>query len=278
MDLLNKYKPTCYDDIIGNAKPINTLLKDLKKNKYKGCHLLVGQSGSCKTTLVELISKEKKWPIRNISIADINTRGDIDDNIICLFKKSIVKKILLIDDIDLATNVSGVRNPIESKLKKLKDIVNKDKFNLIFIVSTENKTAIFKHYRLKTYKFQKNRDTALEKFTKKIFKKEGITLSEKSGDKIISELVGNSQSNVRKLLLDIQSFIQSNSNKSVIKYTSINKKIMDSSQKDKTYKDIYDLMGDIFKSVDMKDNDSIIDRESVYYTDPFIVPAVVFEH
>ena len=278
MNLIDKYTPQSYKDIVGNKKPIDTLLKDLKKNKYKGCYLLSGQSGSGKTRVVELIAKEKKWPIKNIGMIDINTRGETEDKIKHLFKKSIIKKIILIDDIDLATQTSGIRNPIESKLKKLKEWINKDKFNLIFLVSTENKTSIFKHYNnLKTYKFQKNRDTTLEKFAKTIFKSEGIKLSDKTGETIIKKIVENSQSNIRKLIQDIEMFIQTNKGKNV-KFSNKNKEVLESNKKDKTYKDMYDLMGNIFKTCNINNSNELSIRESVYYADSFLVPAVVFEH
>jgi len=239
MNLLNKYKPKSYNEIVGNKKPIDTRLKDLKKNKYKGCYLLSGQSGSGKTTIVDLISKEKKWKIKNINMIDNNSRGETDEKIKHLFKKSIIKKIILIDDIDLATQTSGIRNPIETKLKKLKEWINKDKFNLIFLVSTENKTAIFKQYNnLKTYKFQKNRDTTLEKYAERIFKDEGITLSEKTGKTIIKKLVENSRSNVRKLDKDIELFISTNKDKKTVKFSNKNKESLERNKKDTTFKNI----------------------------------------
>ena len=279
MNLLDKYKPKSHDEIVGNKKPIDTLLKDLKKYKYKGCYLLTGQSGSGKTTIVELIAKQKKWPIKNINMIDINSRGETDDKIKHLFKKSIIKKIILIDDIDLATQTSGLRNPIETKLKKLKEWINKDRFNLIFLVSTENKTSIFKHYNnLKTYKFQKNRDTTLEKYAEKIFKEEGIPLSEKTGKTIIKKLVENSHSNVRKLIQDIEMFISTNKSKKSVKFSNKNKETLESNKKDNTFKDMYDLMGSIFKTKDMNDPNEILQKESIYYADSFLVPAVVFEH
>ena len=279
MYLIEKYKPKSYNEIIGNKTPINNLLKDLKKNKYKGCYLLSGQSGGGKTTLVELISKEKKWKIQNVNMIDINTRGETKDSIRYIFKKSIVKKIILVDDIDLATNTSGLRNPTETRLKKLTEFINKDRFNLIFLVSTENKTAIFKKINnLKTYNFQKNRDTTLEKFAGKIFKEEGIILSEKTGKTIIQKLVENTNSNVRKLIQDIELFISINKDKKSVKYSNKNKITIEGNKKDTTFKNIYDLMGCIFKTKNMNDNNEILQKESIYYNDSFLVPAVVFEH
>ena len=279
MNFLAKYKPKTSTEIIGNGKVVSTLLTDLETYKYKGCYLLSGQSGSGKTTIVDLVAKDKKWPIKNIGMNDINTRGETDANITCLFKRSIIKKIILIDDIDLATNISGLRNSTETRLKKLVEFINKDKFNLIFLVSTENKTAIFKKInKLKTYKFQKNRDTTLEKFAEKIFKKEGITLSEKTGNTILKKLVENSHSNVRKLVLDIEMFIQTNADTKSVKFSNKNKETLEGNKKDKSYKDIYDLMGNIFKTKNLNDKQEVLEKESVYYADSFLIPAVVFEH
>ena len=44
------------------------------------------------------------------------------------------------------------------------------------------------------------------------------------------------------------------------------------------FKDMYDLMGSIFKTKNLNDPIEILQKESIYYADSFLVPAVVFEH
>ena len=147
MSLLEKYIPTNFKEIIGNKTIYERLQKDLKKSKYKGKYLLAGKVGTGKTSFVKLVAKLKKWKIKEIKMADISTRGEGKEknmDIKMLFKKSIVPKVILVDDVDIGTNKTSIRNGIESKVKMLKNYMNKDRNNLIFIISTENKKALFK--------------------------------------------------------------------------------------------------------------------------------------
>jgi hypothetical protein len=264
-NLLEKYKPKTLKGIIGNKKIINKLQKDLIKNKYKGCYLLTGKSGCAKTTIVEIISKEKKLKIYDLSVTNI----DINEHK-KLFSNSIMQKIILIDDIDLT---SKIRKPIETKLKVLSDLVNKDRSNLIFLISNENKKSLFKKYKkLNTYSFIKNREVTLVKYVKLVLKKQNVKLSEKNEEIIIKTLIKNSDDNIRKILINLEIFILSKHNKT-IKYTQNNKNLLNKNVKDKSYNNSYDIYREIFKK-----SDDLIDREKIYYNDSFVVPNIVYEY
>ena len=282
MSLTDKYTPTCFKDIVGNKKVYGDILKDLEKSKFKGKYLLNGKPGTGKTTFVNILSKLKKWKISEVKMSEIQTRGsdekgkEKNGKLKVLFKRSIRKKIILIDDVDLATNVTGIRNKIESKLKVLCQYINKDKNNLIFIVTTENKKAIFKHYDgLKTFTLKKVMDKTITKFVEKILKKEDKELSGKTGGTVIKKLLKNSEGNIRKVLMDLDMMTQG---KSKVKFNEGNKNLLEKNTKDKKYNNIYDIMSDSFKTCDMNDSASLQDKENVYWADTFMVGAAAFEY
>jgi hypothetical protein len=112
MDYCKKYTPQKSKDILCNYKTINDIkdfLKNFEDNPKKKIEekilLLLGSSGSCKTTICKTIFNECNYePIK----IDMFSNGNLKDNIIqglqhntldCFFSKK--KKILFLDDIDL---------------------------------------------------------------------------------------------------------------------------------------------------------------------------------
>lgn len=284
MSLLERYCPTNFKEIVGNKKVYENILKDLEKSKYKGKYLLYGKRGTGKTNFVKILSKLKKMKITEVKMIDIQTRGTTNEGssnekntkIKYLFKKSIRKKIILIDGVDLATNVSSLKNPIESKLKVLSKFINKDKNNLIFIISTENKKSIFKQYdNLKSFGLKKIMDKTLVKFVKNVLKKENKELSEKTGDTFIKKLVKNSESNIRKILMDLDLLTQ---DKKKVKFSENNKQLLGKNTNDKTYNNIYELMSASLKPCDMNNPENLQLKENIYWADTFMVGAASFEY
>lgn len=277
MNYLEKYKPETYKNIIGNKTTYDKLLKDLKKSKYRGKYLLSGKSGTGRTTFVKILSKEKKFKIQEIKINDISTRGESTNNSLrIIFKKSIIPKIILIDDIDLATNLTSIRNSVESKLKKLKELINKDKTNLIFIISTENKKSIFKEYnKLKTFVFKKNREDTIIKYILNIIKQEGLKISEKTGETLIEKIVKNADCNIRKILTDLNMLTLKTSK---ISFTEKTKETLQNNKKDKSFKDMYDFLGASLKPYTNKNDNTYEEKSKMYYTDSFLLSAATYEY
>lgn len=277
MELLEKYEPKNYKEIIGNKTTYDKLLKELKKTKYKGKYLLTGKSGTGKTTFIKILSKEKKYKIQNIKITDIITRGDETNNKLKLiFKKTILPKIILIDDIDMSTNITSIRNGIETKLKMISKFINKDKTNLIFLVSTENKKSIFKTYEdLKTFSFKKIREETIKKYILSIIEKENITLSNKTGDVVIKKLIKDGNYNLRKIIMNLDILV---SKKSKIKYNEETKELLNKNKNDIKFTDMYDYLKTSLKQCNMKNIKSYEKKEKLYYTDSFLLSASVYEY
>jgi len=58
MSLYNKYRPTSFEDIVGNRKTIKSLELLLKKENPPHAYLLIGPTGCGKTTISRIIAKE----------------------------------------------------------------------------------------------------------------------------------------------------------------------------------------------------------------------------
>jgi DNA polymerase III gamma/tau subunit len=181
MNLCLKYKPTHYSNIVGNKKIYKKLLDDLKKSKYKGNYLLYGNFGTCKSTFVDILAKQKKIKIEKIHIDDIT----IDDSLLPIFRNTIIKKIIVIDNIDLTIK------SIETKMKKIKKYINLNKNNLLFIIANENKNSVFKDIKIKKYKFKTVEENLIKIFIENILEKEKIKLSKKNKDYIIKKIIKN---------------------------------------------------------------------------------------
>jgi chromosome transmission fidelity protein 18 len=75
-----KYRPTCYNDIIGNKNNINNLInwiKEWNENMKTKCCLISGNSGIGKSLSIELVFNELKY-----NIIDLNTDEERDKNYI----------------------------------------------------------------------------------------------------------------------------------------------------------------------------------------------------
>jgi len=279
MALLEKYIPTNFKDIVGNKTIYERLQKDLKKSKYKGKYLLAGKVGTGKTSFVKIVAKLKKWKIKEIKMADISTRGEGKEkniDIKMLFKKSIVPKIILIDDVDIGTNKTSIRNGIESKVKTLKNYMNKDRNNLIFIISTENKKSLFKDIvGLKTFATKKIQDKTLEKFIKKIAKEEKLKLSEKTGDKVIKKMIHGGDSNIRKILTNLEMLM---TGKKKMSYTEESKELIKKNKSDIAFKNLYEFLEEAMKPCNMNNKESMEAKDKLFYSESFILPAAVYEY
>lgn len=74
MNLYNKYRPTDWDEIIGNEAEIESLKKALDKKDRPHVFLFVGPSGCGKTTLAKIAAK--KLGADELSISEINSANN----------------------------------------------------------------------------------------------------------------------------------------------------------------------------------------------------------
>lgn len=265
MNLVERFYPKNINSIVGNEKIYKKLLNDIIKSKKKGKYLLHGNNGTGKTTFVKLLSKKFKIKIQEIDINDIQ----IDENIKFHFKKTIIKKIILIDNVDL--KVKG----IETKMKKLKDYININNNNLIFIISNENKKSVFKSYeKLKTYKFKLLESEIIINFLKEILKELNHKLTNKNPDKLLEKIVKKGNNNIRKILLNLDILL---SGQKKLLNTNKNNQMIKNNINDKTYDSIYKLISNSLIPYKENDLESYINKEKIFYHDPFLIGNSVFE-
>jgi len=276
MDLLEKYKPSNFNEIVGNEKIYKKLLDDITKNKYKGKYLLVGESGTGKTSFANILSKTKKSKIIEIPIENISNTNNENIKISSIFKKSLFPRIILIDNIKFTNSNSN--SSYETKLKKLFDIINTDTHNLIILISNENKTSLFKKIKdLKTFNFKKLTDNDIQKRIDYIIEKEEIDNTAKTTKTFLKKLYQNNEYDLRRIITNLGVLVLSEKGKKSIKFTSKNKLLINQNTVDSnTFKNSYDLLNTAF-ATDMHKK-SIDECESMYFNDTFIIPNSSFEY
>jgi len=263
MTLLNKYIPTELNQIIGNEKKYQQLEKDIIKNKFKGKYLLHGKSSLGKTTFVNIISKKYKHILKKINILDIEKSVD-------LFHYSFfIKKILLIDEIYTTNLKPNEKKKITSNVKKLYDILNNDKKNLIILIA-DSKISEFKKIKdLNIYPLRKFNDKKLHPFIENIFIKEKIKYSNETKEQIFNNLITHSNSNITKIFLNIDAFILNN--KKTIRDNEKNRNKIINSNQDVFINDTYDVLKHTFKDFDLNNSNDRMIKENLYYNEPFMV-------
>ena len=270
MTLLNKYIPTELNQIIGNEKKYQQLEKDIVKNKFKGKYLIYGRSSLGKTSFVNIISKKYKHILKRINILEI-------DKYIDLFNYSLfIKKILLIDEINTVNLKPNEKKKITSNLKKLKDILNNDRRNLIILIS-DSKLSEFKKFKdLNIYPLRKFHDKKLYPYIENIFIKENIKYSLKTKEQIFDNLIKHSNSNITKIFLNIDAFILNN--EKTIRDNEKNRNKIINSNQDVFINDTYDILKHTFKDFDLNNPNDRMLKENLYYNDPFMVSNNIHEN
>jgi len=263
MSLLNKYNPTKLNQIIGNENKYKELESDIIKNKFKGKFLLHGKSSLGKTSFVEIISKKYKHILKKINVLDIEDHIDLFNN--SLF----IKKIILIDEINTINLKVNQKKKIISCIKILCDILNKDSKNIIILISDTKLTQFAKIKDLKIYQFRKFNNNKLHSYIENIFINEKIKYSIETKTEIFDNLILNSESNITKIFLNIDTFFINN--KKTIRNNEKNRNRIKNSNQDVFINDTYDILKQTFSYFDINNNDQLILKESLYYNEPFIV-------
>jgi DNA polymerase III subunit gamma/tau len=78
MSLINKYRPTTFDEVVGHQQIVKSLRNVLKKKTSKG-FLFVGQPGVGKTSLARIVAKSLGCEPRNIIEVDGASKTGIGD-------------------------------------------------------------------------------------------------------------------------------------------------------------------------------------------------------
>ena len=270
MSLIEKYKPKTYDEIIGNNKKYKELEKKILKNP-KQKYLIIGKSNLGKSIFVDIFSKNNKYKILKININEIdNINKDI-------FSYNIfIKKLVLIDNIKLKNLSYKDKSKTITKIKKLIDIINNIKNTLIILISDKNIKEYKKIKDVDINNFRMYRKNLLQKQIKLIFDTENIKYSDTTYEKIIDNIIENSNNNIEKIYLNIETFMLNN--KKTIRYNEKTREKIKKTKKDNFVNDTIDILNQTFKNFDINDINDLSDRESFYYNEPFIIMSNVREN
>lgn len=270
MSFIEKYKPQNYDEIIGNNKKYKELEKQMIKDPKKK-YLILGKSNLCKSTFIDIFSKKNKYKIISIDIEKID---DID---IDIFTYNVfIKKLILIDDIKL-TNLSYKDKAKKmKKIKKLINIINSVTNTLIIIIGDKNIKEYKKIKDVSINTIRMYKIDYLQKHIKMIFDKEKIKYSETTYMKLIDNIIENSNKNIKKIYLNIETFLLNN--KKTLRFNEKTRDKIKKTKKDNFVNDTFDLLNQSFKEYDINNREDLMDRESFYYNEPFIVGGNIREN
>ena len=255
--------------IIGNKKAFGTLTSLLKKNQNKGIYLLHGPSGTGKTSFVENFNKEYKMLLVNVTVSSTALNEDALKKV---FAYTFLKKLIIIDDCDLATSDESITKRIINNMNTVIKCINTSSRILVFIISKEC-VSTFKNIKdVNIIKFTKVREEAIKKYVVDVLEERKIVINEKVRDKILKDIIDKSNGNVRKVMTNIELLVSSKNN---IKYTQKNITMMGKFNQDKTYKNLTDIFYSSLKETDLNDTYA---KESLYRMEPFKIGSAVFEY
>ena len=194
MNLIEKYTPTTFDELIGNEKAKEALINWANGKKEKAM-LVLGEIGVGKKTAINLLIKQFKFDATWINSDSLQTKNtDIIENIIpSFFAKN---RIIVIDDID---NVKGLT---------VSNIYSLAKVPVIFL---GNKTiGKLSKKKFESIIFGKILKKDLTSFISKIIKKEKIKITAKN----IKEMI-KYNGDLRNILYTISNGFSSETNKNI---------------------------------------------------------------
>jgi len=198
--LSQRYKPTEYNNIIGNKKNIEYIVQwinDFNISKNKKCLLISGNSGIGKTLSVELILKNLKY-----NIVDLNSDDERDKEYIKTKIKPMLqvvktvfgkKNALVVNDLDCLSD--------HGFISALIDCIKETKIPII-CTCNDRYNQSFKTFA--TYcediKFKNPSTNEIYNFINPIYKKEKILISEINARKLIE----NSNNDIRNILNNLE--------------------------------------------------------------------------
>ena len=127
-NLVEKYRPKKYEEIIGQEKAIDAIKTFLNEFPKKKALILHGPAGTGKTTLVLATAKENNLEILELNASDLRNRAQLEERLKpateqqSLFKTG---KILLMDEVD------GVTGTDRGGIPELVKLINSTKFPII---------------------------------------------------------------------------------------------------------------------------------------------------
>jgi len=217
LTLYSEYRPTTFEEMVGNETAIQTLQKTLSKKKHSHAYLLSGPSGCGKTTTARIMARDI-LKAGELSINEINSSSDrgIDTarDIIQQMRYSPSDGKSTVFILDEAHKLNN--NFMNAILKALEDTPEHCYF---FICTTEpNKIITTIKNRCTEIKFKLLNIEELTEVIKRICKLEKIKLPED----IIETIAEKAEGSPRKSLVLLEAIIELKSEKEQLKYLRTN--------------------------------------------------------
>jgi DNA polymerase III subunit gamma/tau len=205
----NKYRPTSFDQVIGQDLVKSVLINSISKNTIKHAYLFCGSKGVGKTTLARIfannLNKIKENPENKIDIIEIDAASNSSvENIRQLVENAqippinAIYKIYIIDEVHMLSKTA-----MNALLKILEEPPN----YLIFLLATTNPEKIIPTVlsRLTKLNLSTHSKNDLMKNLSEICLKENLNLDQKAIE-IIAKRANGSQRDAINLLQTIGSY------------------------------------------------------------------------
>lgn len=101
MSLATDYRPTDFNEVVGQTTIVNTLVKEFENNNIKQSYLFMGQSGSGKTTLANIIANKVNGQTLMIDTAVNNSAEDVRAIVDSIQTKPLIydKVVVIFDEV-----------------------------------------------------------------------------------------------------------------------------------------------------------------------------------
>ena len=101
MSLATDYRPTDFNEVVGQTTIVNTLVKEFENNNVKQSYLFMGQSGSGKTTLANIIANKVNGQTLMIDTAVNNSAEDVRNIVDSIQTKPLIydKVVVIFDEV-----------------------------------------------------------------------------------------------------------------------------------------------------------------------------------
>jgi replication factor C large subunit len=193
--LIEKYRPNSVLEMIGQKSLIEKIMQWIDDWKPKNALMLYGPTGIGKTLSVELIAKESKYILAEISPSDDNLISYVREVLLPASREGSLfnKRIILIDDIDSIAD----RGLMAELITLIKESAGP-------VIITASNPYSEKLRTLKTYctliKVDRIRSNSIEKELKRISSLEKIEVS----DEMIKRIASDSDGDIRSAINDLE--------------------------------------------------------------------------
>lgn len=101
MSLATDYRPTDFNEVVGQTTIVNTLVKEFENNNIKQSYLFMGQSGSGKTSIANIIANKVNGQTLMIDTAVNNSAEDVRNIVDSIQTKPLIydKVVVIFDEV-----------------------------------------------------------------------------------------------------------------------------------------------------------------------------------